>query len=426
MNIIVLFGVTGDLARQKVLPAITRIQSTRALRNNLHIIGVGRKTIPPTEFSTVKNKAYLSGDLDFSKTYIQLRKHIQLLISDTKNIKDLKDVLIRGKKKKMMPLHIVVYSSLPPHVHTVVAKHIQTEVIAPLSKQKGIILTIDFLVEKPVGQDTKSAQREMSLFESIFNTPAGVSHIRYVDHYLAKEPLLNVRSVARTNQAVLAGSLGSPDLREIRVLLLENKDVSERGAFYDRVGALFDVGQNHLLQLLAEALSMRIGIMNELQGVDDKKQIKKSTLIDLLMLNGSPIFGQYEGYQGEKGIEPNSKTETYFNIKAKVSELGQKRIGSAVKNLKLALISAKKSGIQKSGIQLVFKNGNTEFIDMNGGAKDAYQNIFESILFETYPVSELFAQPEEIISGWKFVMRAKKLKLANKIFVYKDLRDILA
>lgn len=466
MNIVVLFGVTGDLAKNKIIPVISQITKAPEIQKNISVFGIGRKITPPIGFNEILNSTYLEGELDQPQVYKKLYRQINSLIKSQENnsiictsinhvvksVSSNKDTLITKT------VCLSIYSSLPPHLHIQIANYIREFVIFPLIKNKKIALRINFLVEKPIGHNAITAKHTIDELDRIFDN-TGVS-IAYMDHYLAKSGLIMIRNLINTYPIFLKSTIGSSELQELQVLLIEKKDVHDRGVFYDEVGALFDVGQNHLLQVLSEVILARLkffytnildeNITNVSNGnesmalnnyipsssndniakVSNKKINKifvklpsKSVIIDNLRIKGVPKFGQYEGYTQEPGVKFNSGTETYFNIHADMTENFQKKYPAATKGLCFVLLGAKKAEYQKSGILLKYKNRMSEFIDFNTG-KDAYMEILEKIIKHNSLPIELFAKKEEIISSWKFVTRAKKLKIKKNTITYKILSDI--
>ncbi len=411
MKAVILFGITGDLARKRIIPALSAIQtSTAGIDAYIPVFAIARKEVPPVEFGTLKNAYYISGELDHDKTYLKLAKQIQVVFKEQyKNT---------GTKNKR--LDVFIYSSLPPHMHSAVMAYFNTFVADKLGKKFKDNFSFTFLVEKPIGNDLKSAEAEFKKIESIIP----IEKIKFIDHYLAKDTLIHLRKACLANPFLFRETLGSSDLQSIELLMLETIDVATRGAFYDKVGALFDVGQNHLLQMLAEIMKLRIAVTQTAHGIDSSKvKISKSDIIKNLVLDGLPIYGQYAGYNDIVGVDKNSKTETFFDVRAGLSIVFAKKIGVAG-NIKFKLSSGKKLGTKKSGIVLTFKNKKEIFIDMEPAVKDAYQNIFESVLLNLVG-DELFTNKEEILASWKFVSRAKKLKTNSDLIVYTSLRDIM-
>jgi glucose-6-phosphate 1-dehydrogenase len=384
MNIFVLFGITGDLARKKVIPALAEIEKGSGLsRGDQLAIGIGRKKQPPEEFSLIKKSKYITGELDAVSTYKKLKKELYTIAR-------------MGSKTEV--INVIAYSSLPPHLHVAVArlfaKHAMDQ---KLNKKCNIRLR--FLFEKPIGTDLATAIVDISELQKIF-TP---DQLYFVDHYLFKESLMTLRKAVELQPEMFANVLGSSGVTAIESIMYEDVDVRGRGAFFDVVGSLNDTGQNHLLQMLAVGIQMR----EKAQG---KKPKSRAQIISSLKIVNNPIFGQYKGYTEVDGVKPGSQTETFFRIEA------------MYKDLKCIISGGKALGITKSGLILKNQKHGTElFIDMSLGKKDAYISVFEQAILGN---QHAFAREEEIIAGWKFVKRAKQIK-TRKNSIYQDMRDII-
>ncbi len=419
MNIFILFGITGDLAKKKVIPALVKLneeQETKSGTAESFFIGVGRKPLPPEEFAMFKAGTYVSGDLHSSPLYRKILAQIKKQISAS---------------KRLVRLNLVMYSALPPDMHVKIADFFRKEIGTPLSvqiekktksllraKKQGITLNMRLVIEKPIGSSLKDAE---SIFAKFQKFPP-IYDFYFVDHYLAKQPLVYLERLAMSNPRLFCKNLGSHHLRELKVVLYEQLGVAGRGAFYDSVGALFDVGQNHLLQVMSTCLLLRHKIMcAEGDPKQQKLRINKAIILDKLRLCGQPQFGQYAGYATTPNIAPQSATETFFNISFKAPDKDARSI-HALKDVVCTITSGKALPVSRSGIELWYGNGKSDFIDLSKGSKDAYQMLFEAVLEGD---KSLFAEREEIVAAWKIAERAKKLKTKTGLIVYRKPRDIL-
>lgn len=420
MNIFVLFGITGDLAKKKVIPALVELEKRSGSTMGDQIaIGIGRKPQPPSEFGMLRSNMYLVGELNKVLTYKRLKKEIYAIVKNVaKN-----SAKAAGSKRRHAPIHIIAYSSLPPHMHVEVA-----ELFAKWSLDEAMNakfgVQFKFLFEKPIGTDLASATRDIESLKKA--VPA-----YFVDHYLCKEPLMVLRSAVATNPALFSDSIGGAGVSVIESMMYENLDVRDRGAFYDAVGSLNDTGQNHIIQMLAEGIRLREQILlwktvseGQMTPAQAIKRLKtKAQIMSELKIINDPIFGQYKGYAETEGVRPGSQTDTFFRVEALYSTGASSGIKGDVKNeIKCVLTGGKKLGISKSGILLKNKkHGNEIFIDMSSGKKDPYVSVFEQAVLGN---TEAFAQESEILAGWKFAKRAKQIKTRKNI-VYESLHDII-
>lgn len=383
MNIFILFGITGDLAKKKVIPALLELERESGLSTGEQIaLGIGRKKLPPDEFLSLKKRKYITGEVDTNSTYKKIKKELYSIV----------------RKGQSDSINLIVYSSLPPHLHIVVATLFEKWAIdRKLNKKFNVHLR--FLFEKPIGTDLLSATSDIAKLKKLYDS----TQLYFVDHYLFKESLTTMRKVLELHPNLFASSLGSSDISSMESVIYEDVAVNGRGVFYDAVGALNDIGQNHILQMLAEGIQIR----EKAQGMKSKT---KAQIISSLKIVNNPIFGQYKNYLQVDGVRDKSQTETFFRVEA------------MYKDLKCIISGGKALGIKKTG--LLFRNqkhGTEIFLDMSIGKKDAYVSMF----MEAIKGNQLaFANEEEIIAGWRFVKRAKQIKTKKNI-VYNNLHDII-
>ncbi len=393
MNIFVLFGITGDLAKNRVIPALKKV----SMSGDFVFIGAGRKPTPIDEFKTLPNNTYISGDLSDQKIY--------------KKIADQVEKVIKKHKSGLGPINLILYSSLPPSLHTIVAENFSQNI----KKVAGKYLKrpIQVLVEKPIGNSLEDAKKAINDFSRLESRGF---EVKFVDHYLAKESLINIEQLFASNPKVLEALLPAQEIREIKAVIYEKEGIKDRGVFYDKIGALYDVGQNHLLQIL----SVFGVILNSGAKISHKSKL---SFLKNLQIQGSPVFWQYKGYTEEKNIPKDSTTETFFSATFKLKN--QKH------NILYSMASGKALDMDKSGVEVHFHDNKPSiFIDLKNSSKDAYEIIFENSIKSDAGATPslsipMFATEEEVIESWKIVERLKKLKTKANLVVYKKLHDIL-
>ncbi|MEI8104033.1 MAG: glucose-6-phosphate dehydrogenase, partial [Candidatus Moraniibacteriota bacterium] len=168
------------------------------------------------------------------------------------------------------------------------------------------------LIEKPFGRDIVTAQHLDALLAELFQE----EQIFRIDHYLAKETLQNILAFRFANR-IFEPAWDSGEIERVELRVFETLDVAERGSFYDDIGAMRDVGQNHLLQMLA------LVAMEQPESLNDTDiRSERAKVLQKVQLFGdietSVWRGQYEGYRNEKGVASKSTTETAFRVRATV------------------------------------------------------------------------------------------------------------
>jgi glucose-6-phosphate 1-dehydrogenase len=305
---IVIFGGTGDLAETKLLPALLELFVAGALPKRFVIVGLSRKTLThevyrkyvgnilsknsrPQQLDVVENFCshiqYLAGSFDDANTYVKIKKELS----------DFDDSIGQCTNK-------LFYLAVPPQYYESIFSHLSSSQAMKLCD--GIDSWARLLVEKPFGKDVVTAAAlEEKLCASFTD-----EQIYRIDHYLAKDAIENIISL-RFSNSVLADSWNNERIESIYISLLETKDVSNRGSFYDGIGTLRDVGQNHVLQTLALLTMSPVDITNpkavraaRAEALENLQSVKLEEV----------VRGQYSGFKGTSGVEPLSTTETYFKI----------------------------------------------------------------------------------------------------------------
>ena len=291
---LVLFGATGDLARRKIFPALyDMLRHGRSLppiycvarspgwdldklRAHAHD-GITRFGSPMDE-SVFRNLAslltYINGDYVEASTF---------------------DALRRALEGRSRPLH---YFAIPPAMFPVVVRGLA---------EAGCMDQARVVVEKPFGRDLESARSlNATLHEALPE-----SSIFRIDHYLGKEAVQNILYFRFAN-SFLEPIWNRNHIRQIQITMAESIGVEGRGRFYDSVGAIRDVLQNHLLQVLA-LLAMEPPLGTSAEAIRDE-QAKLIKAIRPLQ-PGDIVRGQYDGYRQEEGVARGSDTETYTAVR---------------------------------------------------------------------------------------------------------------
>lgn len=314
---LVIFGITGDLAQRKLLPALANIIEA-GQAEELSIIGVSRRAVE--QFEVLGDHHQLSGttslfqmDLDNPDDYAKLRDYIAQ--------KDDEQVLF--------------YLSVPPESASGIVENLGR---AGLNGQHNKIM-----LEKPFGRDTTSAQAMIDHTAAYFHE----SQIYRIDHYLAKEMAQNIVTF-RARNAMFAHLWSNQYIERIEVIALESISIEGRAAFYEQTGALRDVLQGHLLQLLALTL---LQLPNNELDWDELPAARKAALDAVQPIDPSKtVRAQYDGYKDEVG-NPSSLAETFVSVELESTD-------PAWQGVPLALTTGKALDAKKTEVRVHFRRQN--------------------------------------------------------------------
>ena len=286
---LVFFGATGDLAYKQIFPALYGLVRDEGL--STPIIGVAKSgwTLDQLKKRAADSVKAHGGDInsDTFKTLSSLLRYVDGDYADPKVFAELRKQLGNAKR----PLH---YLAIPPSLFSVVASQLA---------KSGCAQNARLVVEKPFGRDRKSAQELTRILDQYFSE----NDIFRIDHYLGKEPVQNILFTRFAN-STFEPVWNRNFVRCIQITMAEDFGVQDRGAFYDSAGAIRDVLQNHMLQILA-SLTMDPPTGQEHEAIRDRKA---SLLKAVRSLGpGDVVRGQYQGYQSVPGVHSGSTVETY-------------------------------------------------------------------------------------------------------------------
>jgi len=295
---LVLFGATGDLARKKLFPALYHLAAAKQL--GVPVVGVA-----VSDWDDARLRAYATEAVQAAEGQVddpalkELAGGLAMVSGDYRDPATF--AALARRLAEVGTARPVYYLAIPPGLFPVVAQGLA---------QAGLSQGARVVVEKPFGRDLASARELNRVLHQVFPERS----IFRIDHYLGKEPVENLL-VFRFANAFLEPVWNRRYVASVQVTMAETFGVEGRGGFYDGVGAIRDVIQNHLLQVVA-LLAMEPPVDAEPDSLrDEKVKVLKA------MRPADParmVRGQYEGYHGEPGMAPGSEVETFAALRLEI------------------------------------------------------------------------------------------------------------
>jgi glucose-6-phosphate 1-dehydrogenase len=323
---LIIFGASGDLTRRKLMPALWSLFAARTLPEPFVILAVSRtamtdedfrvrtresiqefaRTKPPTDQvwnRFVNSVFYHAGDPTNPELYAQLEARLAEL----------------ERRRGGGPVNRLFYCATPPSLYDDIVQNLGTSGLA--QQESGWTRIV---IEKPFGSDYESARALNAQLAGVFNE----DQIYRIDHYLGKETVQNIL-VFRFANEIFEPLWNRIHVNHVQLTVSEDLGVETRGAYYEEAGALRDMMQNHLLQLLC-LIAMEPPVSFDAASVRDEKNKVMQAIrpIERDRVDEVAIRGQYTsgfvngrpapGYREEKGVARDSRTETYAALKLRV------------------------------------------------------------------------------------------------------------
>ncbi len=313
--IMVIFGATGDLMHRKLMPALYHLVKDGALSADLYIVGVGRRPITTDQFRELMARSVQEAypkefHLGLWSRMIDHMHYSQGKFEDPHLYDDLVGLLDTFDKEYNACVPRFFYLATPPQHYETILTHLQTSKLSEGCGQ-GTTLYTKVLIEKPFGKDLTTARKLDQLLGTIFEE----RQIYRIDHYLGKETVQNILSFRFAN-GIFEPTWNSKFIDHVQITLAEDVGVGSRGEFYDGVGALRDVVQNHILEMLA-LVAMDQPKAFDAQSIRNErvKIVEAIECIEPKDVESAVVRGQYEGYTKEKNVDMRSTTETFVALK---------------------------------------------------------------------------------------------------------------
>jgi len=313
-QIIVIFGASGDLTGRKLMPSLYELYIRDLLPEHFCIIGASRTSFTDKSFRTEQKKHILAntkGTKGNGKKMEQFLSSVYYVALDTNRSDQytlLKEKIESLQKEYKLEDRILYYLSTPPAMYEIIPEYLKENGMNSSAKGKGWRRLI---VEKPFGTSLETAQKLNTHLCEIFEE----EEIYRIDHYLGKETVQNIL-VLRFANGIFEPLWNRNYVESIEISASETLGVENRGKYYEGAGAMRDMVQNHLMQLMAY-------VAMEAPPVFDPEPIRDEIVKVFRSLHHysekeiaeNIIRAQYEGYREEKDISPKSNTETYVGMK---------------------------------------------------------------------------------------------------------------
>jgi len=445
-HIYVIFGASGDLTKRKLVPAIYSLFVQNLLPEKFALLGVSRTEFSDDEFR-MKMKSAIEefkeiDDSSLIDEFVNKMFYTSINFNETSTYRKLNEKITGIRKISSISGNTIFYLSTPPSLYGTIPQHLAA---VGLNKQDDGWKRL--IIEKPFGYDLQSALKLKN--ELLKNWEE--EQIFRIDHYLGKETVQNLL-VTRFSNGIFEPLWNRNFIHHVEITSSESIGVEKRGGYYETSGALRDMVQNHLLQIVGltameppsslQPIAIRNEILKVFQSFRpiEKEEVKNNTIRGQYL--SSSIKGTtVPGYREEEGVNPNSITETYAAIKFYIDNwrwggvpfyirTGKRlptRVTEVVIHFKPTphFLFAKDDACQSCN-QLVIRIQPDEGILMKFGMKTPgagfdVQNVnmnfhysdltnlripsaYERLLYDTIKGdSTLFARTEEVLEAWKFL-----------------------
>lgn len=444
--IMIIFGATGDLAQNKLIPSLFSLFKQNILPKEFFVIGFSRREIKDLEFRDffqdsskdskwkefAKHLSYQKGDFSKEEGYLELIDKLNAI-----------------DRKLGACVTRFFYLATPPQNYELILDFLNSTKLSEGCGQ-GSNKWTRIIIEKPFGKDLETSIALDKKLSKIFEE----KQIFRVDHYLGKETVQNMLAFRFAN-GIFEPVWNKNFIDNIQITWGEKEGIKGRGNFFDGLGLLRDAGQNHLMQLLA-AVAMESPRSFTKEDLRDSR----AKVIGALRLGGEAIRGQYKSYKNEKNVAPDSETETFLAAKLFIDtprfegvpfyiragkKMERNLVEISVVFIQTCHILFKEYGCPEIGNVITFRIQPDEgislrFIAKKPGSKLSLNTVnmdftykegfgtkgleaYEKILLDIFSGDQtLFNRSDELASSWKLITQIldKWKKDNEKIQIYDD------
>ena len=437
-TILIIFGISGDLSKRYLLPAITSIAKTKMLPEDFHIVGITRQK--DIDLEKILKK---TSEIEYLKNHTEL---FQMDLAKKEDYENLNNRLNKIEKNFKEPSQRLFYLVVPPEACKEIIESIGKSSLIKNDENK---ITTKLLLEKPFGKDLSSAEDLVNHIDKYFNG----EQVYRTDHYMAKESAQNL-IVFRDRNSLFKKTWNKDFIESITITASEAIGIEGRVNFYEQTGAMRDVVQSHLLQLAALTL-MELPQKEKLEEVPALRYqaLKELRVVCDISKNECVKRGQYEGYRNEINNQ-ESTTETFVSVNLQSNNprwLGVPITLSAGKAFKEKFTEIKiiyKKVEENESNELFIRIQPNAGIELNVWAKvpgyehkvnrhslhflfkEHYEELpeaYEQVLFDAINSDHsLFASSDEILETWRILDAIQQTwkKAKDDLIIYKKGSDI--
>jgi glucose-6-phosphate 1-dehydrogenase len=440
----VLFGATGDLAKRKIYPALYNLFIDQKLPQSFSLIGLGRRELSNESFqANVEQSLRMfsrreANDPALIKKFLHAFRYSVLDVGRKEDYQKLLQLIVQREEELRISSNRMFYLSVGPEFFETIAANIQESGLGSANGWKRLV------IEKPFGHDLQSARDLNQKLSKAF----AEHEIFRIDHYLGK-PMVQQLEVLQQTNPVLQALWTNRYIANVQITASETVGVEERAGYYDHVGAVRDMFQNHMLQLL-----MMLAIHLPNNSTSEKVRFKKKKVMEDLEplqkqdVNANVIRGQYTagtiqekpviGYTSEPGIAHTSTNDTFIAARLQIDDFFWRgvpfyiRTGKRMKEKSTRIViefkepfkqSASTNGDSKVPNLLVFEISPNEGITLHLNTRDpqhkgAFKPIhidfhasrddvpeaYENLIYDAWHGDPtFFAHWDEVELSWKWV-----------------------
>ena len=435
---ITLFGGTGDLTYRKLLPALYNLNALGKLADDFKIVVIGRREYSQADYinivrTWVKEHARTKFDDEEFESYAKRIIYFKMNMTNEDDYEMLQNFYVEQDIQNH-----VYYFAVAPSFFMTITNGLQKHCSENNAK---------VIIEKPFGEDLEKAGLLNDELEKFFNQ----DEIYHIDHYLGKEMIQNILSL-RFKNIIFKGIWNKDFIENVQITAAETVGVGTRASYYDKSGALKDMVQNHLLQVLS-LVAMEEPKGTESIRIHESQYNLLSALKPIEDVRDSLVMGQYEGYLQEENIPIDSKTETYAALKLYIDNerwegvpffirtgkkmdnretqvvVQFKAVGDVPGNVLIIRIqpdegvyfqfNAKKPGTEKELQQISLDFCQSCILENRINTPEAYERLLDACFKGD---RSLFSQWDQIVASWTFVNKliAKYEEQGSPLYTYEQ------